>query len=350
MPRALLARLGPTVGLTVAGAAALLLVGTDAPERAWPAVALAAGLGVAGLVAAWRASRDPLPGRTELLGWTRERPQVEEEPRTLLRAQGVSGELVDAVHRFDERLDEWLTRHRTARRRAEQVERYESEFLSTVSHELRTPLNSILGFSQVLLEEIDGPLTPGQREDVETIRASGHHLRELVDDVLDLAHIESGLFTLERRAVEVAPVIREAARLLEAQRRGRPVTIDTRVEDGVSTVDADPKRLRQIVMNLATNALKFTERGSVVLEATVADDRVRIAVRDTGPGIPRGEIAALFEEFTHARSALRKRQGAGLGLAICKRLVDLHGGRIEVDSAVGEGSTFALFLPPGRGE
>jgi len=214
-----------------------------------------------------------------------------------------------------------------------------------VSHELRTPLNAILGFSQVLLDEMDGPLTDDQREDVETIRQSGAHLSELVDDVLDLARIESGLFTLERERVEVGPIVREVGRLLEAQRRGKPVEIAVEIDPATPSADADPKRLRQIVMNLATNALKFTDQGSVVITAGPARDGVEVTVRDTGAGIPKDQLDAVFEEFTQVRSIKRKGQGTGLGLAICKRLVDLHEGRIEVDSVVAHGSTFAVVLP-----
>ncbi len=306
--------------------------------------AVAGAVVVAGLGASLWAARDALPGRDALLAWIRD-DSASGDGGGIVRTPGVSDEVVEAVCALRDRLEERVARHRTARRRAEQVERYESEFLSTVSHELRTPLNAILGFSQVLLDGIDGPLTADQREDVETIRASGQHLRELVDDVLDLARIESGLFTLARERVDLRPIVREVARLLEAQRRDKPVAIETEVTEPLPALDADPKRLRQIVMNLATNALKFTDRGSVSIEVAPDGDTVRVTVRDTGAGIPRDELASIFEEFTHVRSVQRKGQGAGLGLAICKRLVDLHGGRIEVESVVGQGAAFHVFLP-----
>jgi len=309
-------------------------------------------------LAVWWAAGDAVPGRSRLLAWLANRPvedaQVARGSRTtaqeaqavgLLAPPGTSGELVRAVAKLGDRLAEWVGRHRRARHRAEQTERYESEFLTTVSHELRTPLNAILGFSQVLLDRIDGALDESQREDVETIRASGLHLQSLVDDVLDLARIESGLFTLELASIDVGSVVREVARLLEAQREGRDIAIESRVPADLPRVDADLKRVRQIVMNLGTNALKFTDQGSVVLEASASDNEVRIAVSDTGSGIRRDELAIIFEEFHQVQSVRRTTQGSGLGLAICKRLVDLHGGRIEVESTVGRGSRFMVCVP-----
>ena len=310
------------------------------------------GLALAAAAFAWLATSlaasDLVPGRAELLSFLRRRPDTSSPPYAL-RPPGPIGDLVEAVVALAHRLEEWVGHYRTARYRAEEHERLESEFLTTVSHELRTPLNAILGFSQVLLDEIDGPLDDDQREDVATIKEAGEHLRALVDDVLDLARIEGGVFTLDRRAVDAAPVLREVARLIEAQRDKKLVTIEARVPASLPEVDGDPKRLRQIVMNLATNALKFTDEGRIVIEASASDGLIRISVRDTGSGIPRDELSTIFDEFHRVPSMRRVSQGSGLGLAICKRLVDLHGGRIEVESIVGHGSVFTVSLPEWRG-
>jgi signal transduction histidine kinase len=235
-----------------------------------------------------------------------------------------------------------------ARIEAEDDDRSETEFLTDLSHELRTPLNAILGFASVLLDEIDGPLTASQREDVETILSSGKHLGALVDDVLDMAALHSGRVALAKSEVDASALVRDVVRLLEAQRRKKPIAIRAEVASDVASVIADEKRLRQIVMNLGTNALKFTESGEVVLSAARDGDGVRLTVRDTGPGIPPGERDSIFLEFTQISSGvMRRTQGSGLGLAIVKRLTELHGGRIWVESVTGEGSSFHVWLPRG---
>lgn len=327
---------------------AILAIGVAVLRWSEPSVV---GFAVGAAVLAWLATSlaagDLVPGRAELLQLVRSRPDAP-SPTGAFRPPGPIGDLVDAVVGLAHRLEEWVGRYRTARHRAEEDERLETEFLTTVSHELRTPLNAILGFSQILLDEIDGPLDDDQREDVATIKEAGEHLRSLVDDVLDLARIEGGMFTLERGAVDVSSVVREVTRLLEAQRDQKPVAIEARVPEALPQVDGDPKRLRQIVMNLATNALKFTDEGRVTIEASASDGVVRIAVSDTGSGIPRDELPVIFDEFHQVPSMRRVTQGSGLGLAICKRLVDLHGGRIEVQSIVGRGSVFTVSLPVWR--
>jgi len=243
-------------------------------------------------------------------------------------------------------LDRVLTRHRDARLEAEEEDRSETEFLTQLSHELRTPLNSILGFSQVLLDDIDGPLTDSQREDVETIRASGEHLSALVDDVLDMAALHSGQVTLEKRSIEVSRIVVEVTRLLGAQVRDQKIVLKSDIADDLPPLSADEKRLRQILMNLGTNALKFTEEGTVRIEAAAEDEGIRLSVHDTGPGIPPSERDSIFLEFTQVSgSVMRRTQGSGLGLAIVKRLTELHGGRIWLDTVTGEGSSFHVWFP-----
>jgi signal transduction histidine kinase len=254
--------------------------------------------------------------------------------------------LLVAIDRLLDSLAGLRDAHRDARERAEEEDRTETEFLTELSHELRTPLNAILGFAEVLLDEIDGPLTDSQREDVETIRSSGEHLSALVDDVLDMAALHSGHVALELDVVDVGRVLAEVGKLLEGQRRDKPVALRLEIPSDLPSIQADEKRVRQILMNLGSNAMKFTDEGHVVLRAEADEAGVHVAVEDTGPGIPPGERDSIFLEFTQVSgSVIRRAQGSGLGLAIVKRLTELHGGRIWLDTVTGEGSTFHVHLP-----
>jgi len=260
------------------------------------------------------------------------------------------GELTRAFETLRVGFIEKVERHRRAREQAEEADRYKTEFLTTVSHELRTPLNSILGFAQVLLEELDGPLTESQREDIRMIQSSGEHLLALFNDVLDLSAMASGRIELRHERTDLGPIFAETVRLLEAQRGARAVEIRTDIAPDVPPVSVDPKRLRQILMNLATNALKFTSQGEIALEARARRAEVVVTVRDTGCGIAAEELPTIFEEFTQAGAPRRRQGGAGLGLAIVKRLIELHGGRIWAESQVGVGSSFHVSLPTWRAE
>jgi signal transduction histidine kinase len=329
----------------VTGAAVLTVASVDAAGFSlWAVAAL-----VASSLLAWlyvrRLLEKPERELAEIAARTRDsRPGA--RPKPLATDDPAVARVAVAIGAFLQKLDRALSRHRLARLGAEDDERAETEFLTELSHELRTPLNAILGFTQVLLDEIDGPLSPSQREDVETIRTSGEHLGALVDDVLDMAALHSGHITLKRAPTDVASIVREVARLLEAQRRKKPVEIKVDLPAQLPHISADEKRVRQVVMNLGTNALKFTERGEVVLSAAAEPGGVRLTVRDTGPGIAPSEREQIFMEFTQVSSGvMRRAQGSGLGLAIVRRLTELHGGRISLESTMGEGSSFHVFLP-----
>lgn len=259
-----------------------------------------------------------------------------------------AGDVHAAILSLREKLVGALDARRSIRQQAEETDRYETEFIKSLSHELRTPLNAIIGFTQVVLDEIDGPVTASQRQDLETILASGHHLTDLVDDVLDLAAMQSARFRLERTRLDVRPIIKAVTQLLEGERRGRPVEVEVTLPDDPLEVLADPKRLRQIVTNLASNAMKFTERGFVRLSAAQHESEVVITVEDSGPGIGSVDLALIFEEFSQVGDIRRKGQGSGLGLAICRKLAALHGGHVSVDSVVGRGSEFRVHLPSGE--
>jgi signal transduction histidine kinase len=239
---------------------------------------------------------------------------------------------------------EQLARERAAMRQAQDADRQKSEFLSTVSHELRTPLNAILGFADVLLSGIEGPLNEGQREDLEMIRASGQHLASLFNNVLDVSALASGRIRLSAEPVSVREVLEEVSSLLTAQRQGKKVEIHCYVPEGLPRLMADPTRFRQIVLNLATNALKFTQRGEVRISAQASQEAIAIRVQDTGIGIAEADLPRLFGEFSQVGKA-EGRHGSGLGLSIVKQLVELHKGRIHVVSEVGVGSVFTVVMP-----
>lgn len=235
--------------------------------------------------------------------------------------------------------------------RVRAADRDRAAFLAAVSHELRSPLNAILGFADILMTEVDGPLTAEAREEVEQIRGSGKHLADLINDILEFSALESGQLKLSRSRVDLAAiageVVREAAGLVGA----RPVAVRVEGEANVFA-RADAKRVRQVVTNLVGNAIKFTQRGEVVVEVGHDGRGPCIRVRDTGPGISPQERAVIFQEYKQTQEERTRRRGTGLGLAIARRLVLMHGGRIELESQVGRGSTFEVHLPgwsePGR--
>ena len=233
----------------------------------------------------------------------------------------------------------------------DQAGRLKDQFLANVSHELRTPLNSVIGFSDLLLTEEAGgaSLTAMQRDSLETIARNGRHLLQLINELLDISKIAAGRMDLKREPLVLEGLFREAADTVRAQldaRRHRLV-IDPPPEP--YTVLADHIRVRQVLLNLLSNAIKFTpDGGQITLAAGAADGgrTVRVAVSDTGIGIDAGDQAKLFREFVQVdASASRRYEGTGLGLALCKRLVELHGGAIGVESTLGRGSTFWFTLP-----
>jgi signal transduction histidine kinase len=230
-------------------------------------------------------------------------------------------------------------------RELEMASRHKSDFLATMSHELRTPLNAIIGFSEVLHEQMFGELNERQLAYVDDVLEAGRHLLSLINDVLDLAKIEAGKLELTLSEVGIRDVLRTAVSMHaeRANRGGIELSLNTDPQE--ITLQADERRVRQIVFNLVSNAVKFTPKdGRVDVSARLDDGHVEIAVADTGPGIAAKDLEKIFEEFEQASSG-KQVEGTGLGLPLSRRLVELHGGRLWAESEPGRGSTFRFTLP-----
>ena len=231
-------------------------------------------------------------------------------------------------------------------RELEAASEHKSEFLANMSHELRTPLNAIIGFSQVLREQLFGDLNEKQAEYLEDILTSANHLLALINDVLDLAKVEAGQIELEVAPFSLQEALERGVVMVRerATRDGVQVTLAANPEADVVT--GDERRIRQVIFNLLSNAVKFTPAGGVVDVSTARiDGEVRVSVADSGLGIAREDRERIFGEFQQTEAGIEQREGTGLGLALSRRLVELHGGRIWVDSEVGKGSTFVFALP-----
>jgi len=231
-----------------------------------------------------------------------------------------------------------------ARERAEEASRAKSAFLANMSHELRTPMNGVLGLVEALLAE--GGLSPKQRTTLRTVRGSGRSLVALLNDLLDLSRVEAGKLELEQVAVHPATIAHDVVALLGKRSDERRVRLSVQADEDVGWGLGDPARLRQVLLNLVGNAVKFTEDGQVTVRVCRERDTVVIAIEDTGIGISAEQLEHLFEPFVQAdASTTRRFGGSGLGLTISRRLVDVMGGELAVQSAVGQGSTFTVRVP-----
>ncbi len=233
----------------------------------------------------------------------------------------------------------------------ERADRMKSEFLANMSHELRTPLNAILGFSELLQEQFYGPLNPDQSEYLVNISGSGEHLLSLINDILDLSKIEAGRMELDVEDIDLPTLLNGSIAIVRERAHAQNLRLVVDSKDA-PVLHADPRKVKQVVFNLLSNAVKFTPAGGTVTLATRTTNRpdegpgVEIAVTDTGIGISAEDQKKLFREFTQVDGSLaRRHEGTGLGLALTKRLIELHGGRIAVQSSPGAGSTFTVWLP-----
>ena len=231
----------------------------------------------------------------------------------------------------------------------EAANRHKSEFLANMSHELRTPLNAIIGFSEVLQERLFGELNDKQAEYTDDILSSGRHLLSLINDILDLSKVEAGRMELDLTKFDLPLAIDNALTLIRERATRHGIKLHYSVDDRVGEITGDERKIKQILLNLLSNAVKFTaEGGRVDVDASLADGAVEISVSDNGIGIAKEDQEAIFEEFRQAGgNYAQKREGTGLGLTLTKRFVELHGGKIWVESEAGKGSTFTFTLPIG---
>ncbi len=267
-------------------------------------------------------------------------------------ANGSSGALlsvfrdVTRLKRAEEDMRRALDAAEAARIAAADANRTKSRFLSKMSHELRTLLTAILGYADLLLGGIGGDLTPQQADDVGKIAAGGQRLLCLVNDVLDLSRIEPGMMPLDLEAVDLAAIAHAVGEDVAPQAASRGLRLLIDIPADLPPIQADGRRVHQVLLNLVGNAVKFTDQGTVAIAAWVAGDAVEIAVSDTGIGIAPDVLPFVFDEFRQVDgSTTRRFEGSGLGLAITKRLVELHGGSIRAESTPGAGTTFTMSLP-----
>jgi two-component system sensor histidine kinase/response regulator len=282
---------------------------------------------------------------------------------------------------LERQVAERTTELRAALTHAQEADRLKGQFLASISHELRTPLNAIIGFSTVMLDELDGPISAMQREDLKTINQNGRFLLHLINELLDLARIEAGKIDLDIRTFDLRQLIGDVVDTVGGLLYQKPVTLRATLPASLPLARADAGKARQILLNLLSNAVKFTEKGTITISAQcviMADEAVleqtvgaasepaantsyttvitardgrrvtpylAISVRDTGIGIAPEHLPLIFEEFRQVSGRRGQKQGSGLGLSICCKLIEAHGGRIWVESTLGQGSTFTFTLP-----
>jgi signal transduction histidine kinase len=223
---------------------------------------------------------------------------------------------------------------------------HKSQFLANMSHELRTPLNAILGYTELIIDDIYGEVPAKMRGVLERVQSNGRHLLGLINDVLDLSKIEAGQLSLTLTDYSIADVVQTVLTAVEPLASAKHIALKSELPPDLPRAHGDERRVAQVLLNLVGNAIKFTDIGEVAVRASAANGSFTIAVRDTGPGIPESDHGRIFEEFQQAdTSSTRKKGGTGLGLAIVKRIVEMHGGKIGVESTLGQGSTFAFTLP-----
>jgi len=231
-------------------------------------------------------------------------------------------------------------------RELELASKHKSQFLANMSHELRTPLNAILGYTELLLDGIYGEVSEKARETMGRIERSGRHLLALINDVLDLSKIEAGQLTLSLVDYSLSEIVNTVVTAMEPLAAEKGLALRVALDPGLPLAHGDDRRLSQVLLNLVGNAVKFTDAGEVRIEGRVSDGAFLISVSDTGPGIAEEHQARIFDEFQQVDSSnTRKKGGTGLGLSIARRILALHGGRIWVESAPGQGATFSFTLP-----
>ncbi len=245
---------------------------------------------------------------------------------------------IENVRLFDEIQDK--------SRQLAEASQHKSQFLANMSHELRTPLNAVLGYTELILDDVYGETPQKMREVLDRIQRNGKHLLGLINDVLDLSKIEAGQLTLALAGYSMRDVVASVQSAVESLAREKEIALKVELQPDLPAAHGDERKLTQVLLNLVGNAIKFTDEGEVAIEAAASNGAITVSVRDSGPGISEADQARIFQEFQQADSAIaREKGGTGLGLTISKRIVELHGGRIWVESRPGQGSIFSFTLP-----
>jgi signal transduction histidine kinase len=231
-------------------------------------------------------------------------------------------------------------------RQLELASKYKSQFLASMSHELRTPMNAVLGYTRMLLMNVYGELPEKVKDVHQRIDKSGRHLLGLINDVLDFSKIEAGQLTLTINPYSIKDVIQAVVAGTQSLAAEKKLPLKVTVPADLPAVSGDERRMTQVLLNLVGNAIKFTDAGEIRIDAGTANGELAVSVWDTGPGIPASDLESIFEEFRQAEGSLAQRKGGtGLGLAIAKKIVEMHGGKIWVESEIGKGSIFTFSLP-----
>jgi signal transduction histidine kinase len=315
-----------------------------------PLVVQGRAIGVLG--ADWKHSRQPLGLATrELLQLFGAQAALAIEHGRFYEAQRT------AAIQLEARIEDRTRELQAANLRLEVASRHKSEFLANMSHELRTPLNSVIGFSELLLEQTVGSLNEKQARFLTNIQTSGKHLLQLISDILDLSKVEAGKVVLQPEPLPVATTLEDILVIARGLAHKKAQSVEAKIDLELPPLQADPVRFKQILFNLLSNAIKFTpEQGQVTLVARRAPESselLEVCVTDTGIGIKAEDLPRLFQEFVQLEAtAIKRHEGTGLGLAVTRRLVEMHGGRIWAESpGEGRGSTFTFVLPfAGPGE
>lgn len=259
----------------------------------------------------------------------------------------MAGSLGQMTHGLEEKVGQRTEELRRVNAELLRATQHKSDFVANMSHELRTPLNAVIGFSEVLREQMFGPLNAKQEEYVTDILTSGQHLLSLINDILDLSKVEAGKMELELGVFDLRKLLENSLIMVKERAMSHGIQISLDIGDGIGLMEADERRLKQVMFNLLSNAVKFTpDKGRVGIGARIVGNMVEISVSDTGIGMSKEDKPKLFGEFQQLHTGLTdKPEGTGLGLSLTKRFIELHGGEIRVDSALGKGSTFTFSLP-----
>ncbi|MCX7974224.1 MAG: PAS domain S-box protein, partial [Candidatus Aminicenantes bacterium] len=293
-------------------------------------------------------------GERVWIAWTNKVVQDEQGRMTEILSIGLDitarkraeEELIAIKEELERRVAERTAELARAKERAEAADRLKSAFLATMSHELRTPLNSIIGFTGILLKGLAGPLNEEQIKQLQIIKNSGQHLLALINDVLDLSKIEAGQMEIHCEPFDFSSSIRQVMEVAKPLAEAKNLFLEAEIDPEIGEITSDRRRLEQILLNLISNGIKFTEKGGVRLDCRKAEQEVIIRVSDTGIGIKPEDFDRIFQPFSQLDTGLtRQYEGTGLGLTICHRLAQLLGGKLSVESEYGKGSTFQLILP-----